>query len=219
MTPDVPLTWSLVIPVKVLARAKSRLTGLPAADRAKLALAMAVDTVSAALATAPVSTLLVVTDDPVVGAEVAQLGAIVLPDEPAAGLNAALVFGARHAREQWPGQGVAGLAADLPALRSAELAVALTAVTAAGRAFVPDAEGTGTTLYAAAPGNRFEPLFGVRSRARHLGAGLAELDLPEMRGLRRDVDTAAELWLAAELGLGPRTLSLLAALGLPATDG
>ena len=48
MTPDVPLTWSLVIPVKVLAQAKSRLTGLPAADRAKLALAMAADTIGAA---------------------------------------------------------------------------------------------------------------------------------------------------------------------------
>ena len=71
MTPDARLTWSLVIPVKVLALAKSRLTGLPAADREKLALAMAADTLAAAAAAAPVAAVLVVTDDPAVRAEAA----------------------------------------------------------------------------------------------------------------------------------------------------
>jgi 2-phospho-L-lactate guanylyltransferase len=214
MTPDVRLTWSLVIPVKVLAQAKSRLTGLPAADRAKLALAMAADTIGAAAAAGPVAAVVVVTDDPAVRAEAALHQAVVLPDAPAAGLNAALAFGAGEARARWPGRGVAALAADLPALRPAELAIALTAA-AAGRAFVPDAEGTGTTLYAAPPGAAFEPLFGRNSRARHVAAGLAELDLPGLRGLRRDVDTVAELRQAAQIGLGPRTRALLVTVALP----
>jgi len=218
MTPDVPLTWSLVIPVKVLAQAKSRLTGLPAADRAKLALAMAADTIAAAAGAAPVAALVVVTDDPAVRAEAAGHGAFVLPDAPAAGLNEALAFGAREAQARWPGQGVAALTADLPALRSAELTIALTAA-AAGRAFVPDAEGTGTTLYAAPPGAGFEPLFGRNSRARHVAAGLAELDLPGLGGLRRDVDTTAELRQAAEIGLGPRTRALLATVALTGGEG
>jgi 2-phospho-L-lactate/phosphoenolpyruvate guanylyltransferase len=215
MRPEAPVRWSVVIPVKVLAQAKSRLTGLPAGDRANLVLAMAADTVSAAAAAAPVETVIVVTDDPVVAAEVRDLGALVVGDEPAAGLNAALTFGARRAGSQWPDHGVAALAADLPALQPGELTVALHASAIAGRAFVPDAEGTGTTMYAAGPGRAFEPLFGWRSRARHRAAGLTELDLPELRGLRRDVDTAADLRLAAGLGLGPRTRSLLAAVGLP----
>jgi 2-phospho-L-lactate/phosphoenolpyruvate guanylyltransferase len=214
MRPDVPVSWSVVIPVKVLAQAKSRFTGLPAADRAELVLAMAADTVAAASAAPAVERVLVVTDDPVVAAEAGALGALAVPDEPAAGLNAALAFGARRARDQWPDRGVAGLAADLPALQAAELGLALAAAAAAGRAFVPDAAGTGTTMYAAGPGAAFEPLFGWRSRARHRAAGLTELDLPELRGLRRDVDTAAELRLAAGLGLGPRTRSLVAAAGL-----
>ena len=71
MTPDVPLTWSLVIPVKVLAQAKSRLTGLPAADRAKLALAMAADTIARPRRPRPVAAVVVVTDDPAVRAEAA----------------------------------------------------------------------------------------------------------------------------------------------------
>ncbi|HXW46609.1 MAG TPA: 2-phospho-L-lactate guanylyltransferase [Streptosporangiaceae bacterium] len=215
MRPEVTPTWSLVIPVKVLAQAKSRLTGLAATARAELALAMAADTVAAALAATAVGLVIVVTDDPEVGAQMAGLGAAVLPDEPAAGLNRALSFGAGHARGRWPGCGVAGLAGDLPALRPGELTAALLAAEAAGRAFVPDAEGTGTTLYAAAAGASFEPRFGPQSRARHLAAGAAELDLAELAGLRRDVDTAADLRLAAEIGLGPRTSALLAAARLP----
>jgi 2-phospho-L-lactate guanylyltransferase len=215
MTPDVPVTWSVVIPVKVLAQAKSRLTGLPAPDREKLVLAMAADTVTAAVAAPGVAVVFVVTDDPAVRAEAAALQALVLPDAPAAGLNEALSFGAVRARDRWPQRGVAALAADLPALQPAELAAALTAAAATGRSFVPDAEGTGTTLYAAPPGTSFEPLFGRNSRSRHRAAGLAELDLPGLRGLRRDVDTAAGLRLAAEIGLGPRTEAVLATLNLP----
>jgi 2-phospho-L-lactate/phosphoenolpyruvate guanylyltransferase len=210
MTPDGTLTWSLVIPVKVLAQAKSRLTGLPRREHAELVLAMVADTVAAAVAAPQVGAVVVVTDDPAVRDEVAGIGALALPDEPAAGLNDALAFGARQARARWPERGVAALAADLPALRPAELGLALSAAAAAGRAFVPDADGTGTTLYAAVPGTSFEPLFGEGSRARHRAAGLAELGLAGLQGLRRDVDTAAELLLAAHIGVGPRTAAVLA---------
>ena len=209
MRPDAPVTWSVVIPVKVLAQAKSRLTGLPAGDRAELVLAMAADTVAAATAAETVRRVLVVTDDPVVAAEVTPLGAIVIGDEPAAGLNAALAFGAGQARARWPDRGVAALAADLPALQPEELVAALEAAAAAGRAFVPDADGTGTTLYAAGPGQDFDPLFGELSRARHRAAGLAELDLPGLRGLRRDVDTPADLREAVAIGTGSRTSVLV----------
>ncbi len=213
MTRDVSLRWSLVVPVKVLAQAKSRLTGLATADRAELALAMAADTVSAALAAAAVRTVLVITDDPAVGDQMASLGAVVLPDKPASGLNQALTFGADYARDHWPERGVAGLAGDLPALRPGELTTALDAAAGRGQAFVPDADGTGTTLYAVAPGASFTPLFGEASRARHLAFGAAELNLPELTGLRRDVDTAEDLRKAAAIGLGPRTRMLLAATG------
>jgi 2-phospho-L-lactate guanylyltransferase len=210
MTPDA-LTWSLVIPVKVLARAKSRITGLPASQRAELVLAMAADTVAAATESAAVGAVIVVTDDPSVRDEAARLGATVLADEPAAGLNQALVFGAQYAHDNCPAQGRAGLAADLPALQPGELTAALTAAAAAARAFVSDAGGAGTTLYAATPGTSFEPLFGLDSRARHRAAGCTELDLPGLRGLRQDVDTVGDLQLAASIGLGPRTARLLSA--------
>ncbi|CAM5495714.1 Phosphoenolpyruvate guanylyltransferase [Streptomyces alboniger] len=59
------MQWTLVIPVKPLARAKSRLSDT-AADglRPGLALAFAQDTVAAALACPAVKDVAVVTDDP-----------------------------------------------------------------------------------------------------------------------------------------------------------
>jgi 2-phospho-L-lactate/phosphoenolpyruvate guanylyltransferase len=206
-----PVAWSVVIPVKVLAEAKSRLAALTGTYRAQLALAMAADTVAAAAAAAPVASVIVVTDDAVVGAELRALGAIVIADEPAAGLNAALVFGAAYSAARWPGRGRAAMAGDLPALRPAELVVALDQAAVAGEAFVPDAAGTGTTLYAAGPGRAFSPRFGPGSRDRHGAAGAKELDLAALRGLRQDVDTPADLLLAARLGVGPRTAAALAA--------
>lgn len=223
MAPDSQpaLAWSLVIPVKVLARAKSRLTELAGADRSRLALAMAADTVAAAIRADAVASVLVVTDDPAVASAARGLGAVVLADSPAAGLNAALGYGAGYARDRWPGRGHAGLAGDLPALRPEELTAALeTAARLGGSAFVPDADGTGTTLYAAAPGTPFRPQFGPSSRDRHLAAGAAEIttagaDLaaPHLAGLRRDVDTAEDLRLANNLGLGPATSAVLGLAG------
>jgi 2-phospho-L-lactate guanylyltransferase len=202
-----PLSWSLVIPVKVLALAKSRLTGLAGRSRAQLALAMAADTVAAAAACPAVDAVIVVTDDSAAAAKLSGLGALVLPDEPGDGLNPALAFGAAYAEERWPARGRAGMAADLPALCADELARALAGAAAARQAFVADAAGTGTTLYTAGPGVPFSPRFGPGSRAAHRSAGAVELLLPGLDGLRRDVDTVADLRDAARLGLGPRTLA------------
>ena len=219
MAPDVDLlaarsatlTWSLVIPVKVLAQAKSRLTGLADRRRSELALAMAADTIAAAVQAQTVGAVVVVTDDPVVGDIAAALGAIVLPDTPQAGLNDALAHGAAYSEHRWPDRGRAGLAGDLPGLKPGELTAALGAAARVGAAFVPDAEGTGTTLYAAAPGTRFCPQFGPASRDKHLAAGAMELIARELVGLRQDVDTIEDLRAATKIGLGPRTLALVAA--------
>jgi 2-phospho-L-lactate guanylyltransferase len=208
MAVDIPFTWSLVIPVKVLAHAKSRLTGLAGARRPELALALAADTVAAAVGCQEVAAVIVVSDDPAAAAELTGLGAYVVPDEPDDGLNPALVHGAAVASRLRPAAATGALAADLPALRPAELGRALRAAAGWPEAFVPDAAGAGTTLYTAAPGSRFQPRFGPGSRRRHRSAGVTELDLADVPGLRRDVDTPADLSSAAGLGLGPRTAAI-----------
>jgi len=213
MAPDKLIAWSLVVPVKVLARAKSRLVGLAGEDRAALVLAMAADTVAAALASPSVAAVIVVSDDQAVRRELASIGAVVVADQPGAGLNSALMFGAEHAAARWPARGRAALTADLPAMTAAELSGALTAASTATQAFVPDSAGSGTTLYTAGPGVAFRPRFGALSRAEHLRAGATELALPEISGLRQDVDTLDDLRIAASIGLGRRTAGILAEAG------
>jgi len=195
-----------VVPVKRLLVAKSRLyaAGRPRPEHAALALALALDTVTAAVAADPVVRVLVVTDDPDAAAAVRAAGALVVEDGPDAGLNPALAYGAQRAAALDPGAGVALLSADLPALRPAELTAALAAAARHARSFVPDAAGAGTTLLAAAPGVPVDPRYGAGSAAAHRGSGAVALtgDWPS---LRRDVDTAADLSAAAALGLGPAT--------------
>jgi 2-phospho-L-lactate guanylyltransferase len=260
MTDPARFSWTVLLPVKVLARAKSRLAVLAGDRRRELALALASDTVAAVLACPEVARVIVVTSDPVAGPLLAALGAIVVPDEPADrrgtasglgsrggtdvpgrpdalggtgelgvqdALNAALRHGAAVAARRWPGTGLVALTADLPALSPAELATTLRAAaalagpaladaasadevladaaSAGGASFVPDAAGVGTTLYAVPPGGDFRPLFGGASRARHAASGATELDLADIPGLRRDVDTPDDLRAALALGVGPLT--------------
>jgi 2-phospho-L-lactate guanylyltransferase len=205
--------WSLVVPLKPLALAKSRLAGPAGPARAGLALAFAQDTVAAALACPAVRDVTVVTDDPLAGAELAALGARILPDDPAAGLNAALRHGADAVRARRPGAALAALNADLPALRGADLHQVLdAAASGSGRAFLADAAGIGTTLLAAPPGAPLDPAFGGPSRDRHLASGAREIALPGVDSVRRDVDTAADLRVALALGVGPRTAAIAARL-------
>src|SRR5664280_2288679 len=89
-----PEGWSIVVPVKRLTIAKSRLrTAVPADQHAALVVAMAADTVAAAIATG-VRLVVVVTNEPRAAAALRRLGAVVVADQPGAGLNQALAFGA-----------------------------------------------------------------------------------------------------------------------------
>ncbi|MFC8455206.1 2-phospho-L-lactate guanylyltransferase [Kitasatospora sp. NPDC057223] len=218
LSPPAPTTgWSLVLPLKPLALAKSRLGPFAGAHRAHLALAFALDTVTAALACPGVSRVVVVTRDPLAGPRLAALGAVVVADEPGGGLNPALAHGAAYARALDPHAPLAALSADLPALRPAELARVLGAVPAAGprgggRAFLADSPGLGTTLLACSPGAALAPAFGGGSRARHAAGGAHEIGLTDVHSVRRDVDTGEDLAQALALGVGPYTTAAAAAL-------
>ncbi|MFF8915681.1 2-phospho-L-lactate guanylyltransferase [Streptomyces sp. NPDC015032] len=198
--------WTLVVPLKPLARAKSRLTPATGdALRPRLALAFARDTVAAALSCRAVGDVVVVTDDTEAGAVLTALGARIVPDEPDCGLNAALAHGGRTVRAERPGAALAALNADLPALRPAELARVLDFAAEFPRTFVTDAAGFGTTFLSAAPGVELCPAFGGPSRARHLDSGAVEITLTGIDSVRQDVDTGDDLRAALALGTGPHT--------------
>ena len=248
MTDHARFNWTVLLPVKVLARAKSRLAVAAGPRRGELALAFAADTVAAAAACPEVARVVVVTSDPVAGPLLAGLGAVIVADEPAdraaravragldiaelgaglggdlgvqSALNAALRHGAAVAARRWPGTGLAALTADLPALRPGELAQALRLAGGAGvplASYVPDASGVGTTMYAVPPGGEFRPLFGGASRARHAASGAVELEMAAETGLRRDVDTPEDLRAALALGAGRFTRAAAAGLRVDVPD-
>lgn len=201
----------LVVPVKPLHAAKTRLRGATGTDDADahsaLALALAYDTIAAVRAAHTVRNLLVVSTDPVVAAELAAVAVEVVPD-PGGGLNAAVRHGAALLRARDPAASVGALQADLPALRPDELDAAVAAAAGTPRAFCADADGTGTTLLLAAAGVDLAPRFGTGSAAVHRASGALPLVGP-WPGLRRDVDTPDDLCAAAELGLGTRTRTVL----------
>jgi 2-phospho-L-lactate guanylyltransferase len=202
-------SWSVVVPAKRLSLAKTRLrpvtgplgsAGGPPHE--ELVLALLADTVAATMACPAVTDVVVVTDEPLAAELVRGLGARTVADEPDRGLNPALEHGARAAA----GPAVAALSSDLPALRPEELGAALDAAGQVPRAFVTDADGTGTTLLTAV-GAELRPRFGPGSAAAHAAGGAVALagDWP---GLVRDVDTEADLRAALALGAGPRTTAL-----------
>lgn len=210
------MTWTLLVPVKVVSQAKTRLAGdLGPAERVDLVQAMVLDTLSAARDAPMVSQVLVVTDDAhIVAGLAATAGApveVVPEPVPAQGLNAAIRAGIAHARSAAPVP-VAVLLGDLPALRPADLDAALTAATRHALAVVVDADGTGTTLLTASAGVELLPAFGAGSAAEHLRRGHVELDVPARCGLRQDVDVLTDLVAVAALGPGPRTAEVLDSL-------
>jgi len=200
--------WTVLIPVKPAGRAKRRLRGVVAAGHhAALVRAMALDTITAALAASSIGAVVLVTADDSLATQARRLGAAIVGD--AGALNVALREAADAVRR--PPDGVAALLADLPAVRVAELDGALDfAGSGHGLAFLADAAGTGTTLLAAPPGVAFTPRFGRASAAAHSAIARPLQEPPTgWPGLRTDVDTPDDLKRALELGVGPHTAVLL----------
>jgi 2-phospho-L-lactate/phosphoenolpyruvate guanylyltransferase len=194
------MRWTVLVPLRALPSAKSRLAVSLTPDvHALIVEAIRADTLAAVRAAGPVARIVVIGDTDGEGITLVQ---------SSPGLNGALRDGAAYARERWPGDGVAALVGDLPALRPDEIASALDAAAGHPSAFVPDASGTGTTLLAATPGTALDPRFGLGSAARHAEIAAA---LPAGRGLRTDVDTVAELADADRFGVGPATAAVLTA--------
>lgn len=206
----------LLVPVKSLARAKTRLRG--AADggvgspeaHLRLALALARDTITAAAGAAVVHRVVAICSDVTVRETLAQDGVETIGEDRVAGLNPVLRYGAALLRAANPAVAVGALQADLPALRSQELDRAVReGLTTGRRVFCTDRSGRGTTLLLAPPPLPLDPLFGPESAAAHRAGGAQELT-GRWPGLRCDVDTVADLAVAVGLGIGPFTRAALA---------
>ena len=200
----------VIVPVKRLGEAKSRLgAALGRERREALVLAMLEDVLAAARA-AHGGPLLVVTP----GAEYAPLAARTGAEpvvDAGGGYNAAVAQGLAAAAARGAGAALV-LPADQPRARPAELRTALGALAEAGVAVAPARDG-GTGLLGLRPPGAIAPAFGAGSAARHRALGeaaglpVAWLALPS---LRDDVDGAADL-LRGAAPLGAATAAFAAA--------
>lgn len=195
--------WTVVIPIKHLESAKSRLRG-EMWNVPELALAFATDTVSAVLAAPNVGETIVVTSDNRATAVMRALGARVV-DDPGTSLNEAILAGAREASGC-----LAVITGDLPALRPADVVEALARAESVDRAMVADHSGHGTTLIAAMNSGLLHPQFGLESRLLHEHAGYTVLDIDKTSPLRWDVDTPEDLAVVLRMGVGTATASVVA---------
>lgn len=197
------MPWRVVVPIKTLDAAKTRLQ-VPDGIRSALALAFALDAIDALRKCDQVASIVVTTNSDDLSAELTRQGIEVMVDS-GVGLNAAIRGAATSEVD------TAVLVGDLPAVQADDLTSALTTAAAHRRSFVCDATGVGTTLLTARAGTPLDPRFGEHSRAEHRASGAHEID-GRFSGLRRDVDTDVDLWDARRLGVGAHTQAVLAAV-------
>jgi 2-phospho-L-lactate guanylyltransferase len=199
--------YALLIPVKDSRTAKSRLGVGEDGQRARLMAAFAHDSITAAAASSWAS-VHVVGDPAALEDLVGDLDVTILADEGGGDLNRALQQAALRVQDTAEA-GIAVMLADLPCLCTEDLDAAFAA--ADGRAFVADADGTGTTLLIAPAGTPLDPRFGAGSAAAHTASGATAL-AGELVTLRRDVDTTDDLQAALRVGVGIRTAEVTSSL-------
>jgi 2-phospho-L-lactate guanylyltransferase len=197
--------WRVLIPVKRLAKAKTRID-LDPPIRADLALAMCRDVVAAATRAPNVSQVHVLSADPRVAAAVRPLGADLWHAPGVRGLNAELEAALTAVPTD---RGVAMLMADLPCLTCEVVAEILDAAPITRASFVPDLADRGTTMLLHPPGVRVAPRFGRQSATAHGDVATPMTGNRSWWGARSDIDTLDDLEFAAQLDPGPYTGAFL----------
>lgn len=192
-----------VVPAKEFTAAKQRLAdSLPASARAALARAMLED-VLAALASAPVDRIVVITPDAEVGAVAERSGALVVREPEGRGHTAAVAHGVALCRE-WGATVMLTVPGDVPCLTAAEVRRILDACgTAPAAVFVPSRSGLGTNAACLAPPDAVPLRFGEPSFTNHLAAARARRIEPvvlTLPGAGLDIDRPEDLQVLRQAG-------------------
>jgi 2-phospho-L-lactate guanylyltransferase len=169
------------------------------------------DTVEAVRATAGVVRVIVLWDDVADAGTVSSVEGLGTTGQ---GLNDALASGAAHVRHDAPDVALAVVPGDLPALDPAELSRCLAIAGGHRRAFLPDADGTGTTILTATGRVDLAPAYGRSSTLAHAASGAHLIDPVDLLTVRADVDDLASLARALGLGRGDHTRAVCEAAGL-----
>ena len=158
----------------------------------------------------------VATADPDAARAARAEGAAICDRDAGLGLNVAVQAAMAGLRAE----AVLVLPADLPCLTPADI-LALARAGQSGFAIAPSRDGDGSNAVLTAPPGCVAPAYGPASFRRHLRAARLAGLRPRIfhaPGLALDIDTPADLALAAARHCGPCTRSVLDGLGLVAGD-
>jgi 2-phospho-L-lactate guanylyltransferase len=196
------MPWTVIVPMRSLDEAKSRLRGAtesPTQHR-ELVRAIRADCVHAVMDAALVARVVIVAERP---DEIDLAAVLTIDDGGQPGLNAAVRHAGEVAAQRWPPDGIAVMVGDLAALTATVVQDVLGAADEFPdrRAMVIDRQGTGTTMLLSGPGLPLTPYFGPDSAVRHQAAGYQRLDVDPRA--RLDVDEPGDLKAAIALGIGP----------------
>lgn len=188
-----------IVPVKPLAEAKGRLrAALSGAQRRQLALCMLGDVIAALGDVPQIARTLVVTADADVATHATRLGADILAEPHASGLNAGVSRGLEAAHAAGFAAALV-LPADLPLATAGEIRKLVgfgRHSTSPQISMVPAADGDGTNALLVSPPLSLTPAFGPGSFLTHLAQALArriDVRVLHLAGLAHDMDRPEDL--------------------------
>ena len=206
--------WALV-PFKGTAGAKRRLHPvLSETERQWLVAAMVRDVLSALAQSKALAGVLLVSRDPFARTLANEFGTEVFADQ-ASDLSGAVVEASVYLQTRCAASGTLFVPGDVPLIGAADVDAILEGhrqVT-----LVPDANDIGTNAAASTPPNAFDYLFDGKSFKPHIAAAKRagiEARVVRNQAFGLDIDTVAELTVAANSASGTRTGAFLAASGI-----
>ena len=224
-----PQGWTVLIPMKPPAHAKSRLRQsvgekLATADTTTLATAFLQDVVAASLSAVGVDRVLVISPDSTVERIAVDMGADFLAEATpfdrtsgethgGSGLNHALSQAIDEIRADRAIVPILIVTGDVAALRSESLSTVIEIAQRDDAAcFVADQGGEGTTILALPQGTSIGLRFGIGSAAAHRAAGAVDISDDVEPDARIDIDTSHDLAVALAYGVGTHTAEAVATL-------
>jgi 2-phospho-L-lactate guanylyltransferase len=180
----------VIVPLKVIKRSKTRLSGLRSEDRAKLTRAMLRNVLVALGKARGISEVTVVSGDRTVSRMAHRFGAKFLWEGKRPGLNEAVKLAIAKLDRRETGAAMI-IHADLPLLTSQDIDSFVARSKDCQIAIVPCKNGTGTNALLLRPPNAIPPVFGKGSYKMHLSLAKRtgfQWKVLRIRGIQFDVD-------------------------------